>query len=81
MQTITGTVERINFRNEESAWTAFLLHTETGPVRATGIIPTIRLGMTLRLTGDTEHEENLLVVNDRKHPMSFNGYFTGIYIE
>ena len=54
MQTITGTVDRINFRNEESAWTAFLLYTDTGPVRATGIIPTIRLGMTLRLTGDTE---------------------------
>lgn len=54
MQTITGTVDRINFRNEESAWTAFLLQTDTGLVRATGIIPTIRLGMTLRLTGDTE---------------------------
>lgn len=37
--------------------------------------------LALALTGDTEHEENLLVVNDRKHPMSFNGYFTGIYIE
>jgi hypothetical protein len=37
--------------------------------------------LALALTGDTENEENLLLVNDRKLAMPFNGYFTGIYIE
>lgn len=37
--------------------------------------------LALALTGDTENEENMLLVNEKKMPMPFNGYFTGIYIE
>lgn len=37
--------------------------------------------LALALTGDTGSEENLLLINDRKWAMPFNGYFTGIYIE
>ena len=54
MQTITGTVERINFRNEDNAWSAIILMTDEGTKRASGIMPILRLGMTLRLTGEAE---------------------------
>lgn len=37
--------------------------------------------LALALTGDTENEENMLLVNEKKMPMPFNGYFTGLYIE
>ena len=52
--TITGTLERIAFRNEETAWSAVLMKTDKGIVRATGIMPALRLGMTLRLTGEMQ---------------------------
>lgn len=37
--------------------------------------------IALALTGDLADEDNILLVNDRKTKMPFNGYFTGIYIQ
>ena len=50
--TITGTIDRIAFRNEETAWSAVLLKTARGFIKASGIMPAIRLGMTVRLSGE-----------------------------
>ena len=36
--------------------------------------------IALALTGDVDYNENILLINDRKVPVPFNGYFTGIYI-
>lgn len=37
--------------------------------------------IALALTGDVDYDENILLINDRKVPVPFNGYFTGIYIQ
>ena len=37
--------------------------------------------IALALTGDVDYNENILLINDRKVPVPFNGYFTGIYIQ
>ena len=37
--------------------------------------------IALALTSDADNNENILLINDRKVPVSFNGYFTGVYIQ
>jgi hypothetical protein len=37
--------------------------------------------VAMALTGDTSIDDNIIVVNDKKFPLSFNGYFTGVYFE
>lgn len=53
MEKILGTVERINYRNDETGFTIVALRTDAG-VRygVKGVIPQVRLGMTLECEGE-----------------------------
>lgn len=51
---ITGTIDRIIFQNSDSAWAAVLVNTEGGIRKASGIMPGLRLGMTVSMTGEIE---------------------------
>lgn len=37
--------------------------------------------IALALTGDVDYNENVLLINDRKVAVPFNGYFTGVYLQ
>lgn len=67
--TLRDTTMRVDLPNE-----SYRLHTPRCVQHRKGTL-------ALALTGDTENEENMLLVNERKLAMPFNGYFTGIYIE
>lgn len=56
MQTIEGTIENIRFQNPDNGWCAAqLLDKETKkPVSITGVFPALRVGMTIRATGEIE---------------------------
>lgn len=57
MEKITGTIERINYRNDETGFTIVALRTDAG-IRygVKGVIPQVRLGMTLECEGElTKH--------------------------
>jgi len=50
--TVTGTVARIVYANEENGWTVLRFHTDSGnPVTAVGTLLGVRAGDRLRLTG------------------------------
>ena len=57
MTTYTGTIEKILFQNTESAWAAVLIQTETGCKKANGIMPGLRLGMNVRVSGELENNK------------------------
>lgn len=57
MITITGTIDRINYTNPDSGWSVVVLYTEEGYRKATGIMPGIRLGMTVQLTGELTYDQ------------------------
>ena len=63
--TLSGTIDKIFFQNQENAWAAVLVNTGssdtsrsifTAPqtVKASGIMPGLRLGMTVSLEGEME---------------------------
>lgn len=49
--TIEGTIDSIRFQNPENGWAAVLLEVDKELLAATGIMPGIRLGMSVSLTG------------------------------
>lgn len=53
MQTLTGAVDEIIFRNDENGYTVLVLETENGePVTAVGAFPSVTPGDTLSLEGE-----------------------------
>ncbi len=53
MQTLTGAVDEIIFRNDENGYTVLVLETEDGePVTAVGAFPSVTPGDTLSLEGE-----------------------------
>lgn len=55
MITYTGTVDRILYQNQDNAWSAILLSTDDGTKKASGVMPGLRLGMSVRLSGEMEN--------------------------
>lgn len=68
--TLEGVLESVTFANEETGWSVVRLEVEgrRGPVTAVGLLPGVRLGECLRLTGRWE--------TDRRfgEQFKFNGY-------
>ena len=50
---LSGTIESIRCYKNDSCWAAVLVSTPTGVRRASGIMPGVRLGMTVEMTGKT----------------------------
>lgn len=51
-ETYSGKIERILFQNTETAWSVIILNTEERTIRASGIMPGLRLGMNAALSGE-----------------------------
>ena len=51
-ETYNGKIERILFQNTETAWSVIILNTEERTIRASGIMPGLRLGMNASLSGE-----------------------------
>ena len=66
METVTGYVEHIVFRNEENGYTVFHLETEDGEMTCVGTFSSIHAGERLEIEGDIIHHNvygNQLKVN------------------
>lgn len=62
LTTYTGTLEKIFFQNTENSWAAILILTDKGPRKASGLLPGLRLGMTIKVSGqlqDSKYGESL----------------------
>lgn len=62
MTTITGTIDRILYQNQDNAWSVVMVQTAEGMRKANGIMPGLRAGMTARLSGEihsTKYGEDL----------------------
>lgn len=51
LQSLTGTVERVVFRNEENGWTVLELEAEDELHKVVGVLPSVNVGERLRLLG------------------------------
>ena len=58
LQSLTGTVERVVFRNEENGWTVLELEAEDELHKVVGVLPSVNVGERLRLLSASSEADN-----------------------